>query len=150
MGTTQQPISEDDDNYDLTVMGRTTRWAAESSNPDASGKTSSNTTTSQSAGNKCSSSFETNDSAIDVRSYSSISTLSRNSSSRRVNWHSFHKHYHNHFFQSVNTWSKYQISALSLEQIMALRKLALIQFSKLVERQHSKMIKFVLWDVGRL
>lgn len=86
-------------------------------------------------------SIETNDSAIDVRSYSSISTLSRNSSSRRVNWHSFHKHYHNHFFQSVNTWSKYQISALSLEQIMALRKLALIQFSKLVERQHSKMIK---------
>lgn len=83
-----------------------------------------------------------NDSAIDVRSYSSISTLSRNSSaSRRVNWHSFHKHYHNHFIQSVNTWSKYQISALALEQIMALRKLALIQFSKLVERQHSKMIK---------
>ncbi len=30
---------------------------------------------------------------------------------------------------------------MSLEQIMALRKLALIQFSKLVERQHSNMIR---------
>ncbi|RNA25412.1 rho GTPase-activating 7-like isoform X1 [Brachionus plicatilis] len=39
------------------------------------------------------------------------------------------------------TWSKYQIAAMSLEQLMALRKLALIQFSKLVERQHSSMIR---------
>ena len=45
-------------------------------------------------------------------------------------------------FQTMDTtWSKYQISAMSLEQLMALRKLALIQFAKLVERQHSSMIK---------
>lgn len=78
------------------------------------------------------------DSAIDIRSYSSISNSSKSS---RVNWQSFTKNYRNHFFHQLNTWSKYQISAMSLEQIMALRKLALIQFSKLVEKQHSTMIK---------
>ncbi|CAF0915176.1 unnamed protein product [Brachionus calyciflorus] len=88
-------------------------------------------------------SSETTDSAIDVRSYGSISTLSKASSSKsRVNWQSFSKYYHYYFFQSMNTtWSKYQIAAMSLEQLMALRKLALIQFSKLVERQHSTMIR---------
>lgn len=88
--------------------------------------------------------FETNDSAIDMRSYGSISTLSKRSSLNRArcNWQSFYKYYNLHFFQSNNTtWSKYQISAISLEQLMALRKLALIQFSKLIERQHSSMIR---------
>lgn len=129
--TTTLPISEDEDNYDSAVLNKGRSNNKASSTAAESTEKEANTTKS---------SFETNDSAIDVRSYSSISNLSKNSS--RVNWHSFHKHYHNHFFQSVNTWSKYQISAMSLEQIMALRKLALIQFSKLVERQHSTMIKY--------
>ncbi len=43
--------------------------------------------------------------------------------------------------QHNTAWSKYQISAISCEQLMALRKLALLQFSKLLERQHSSMIR---------
>ncbi len=63
------------------------------------------------------------------------------SSKSRINWQSFTKSYRYYFQSAETTWSKYQISAMSLEQIMALRKLALIQFSKLVERQHSNMIR---------
>lgn len=71
---------------------------------------------------------------------STMSSVSKASSKSRTNWQSFSKNYHLHFFHST-TWSKYQISAMSLDQIMALRKLALIQFSKLVERQHSSVIR---------
>jgi hypothetical protein len=92
--------------------------------------------------------LETNDSAIDMRSYGSLSTISKTQTAitahrTRCNWQSFTKYYNLHFFNSNNqTWSKYQISAMSLEQLMALRKLALIQFSKLIERQHSSMIRY--------
>ena len=89
-----------------------------------------------------SSSYETNDSAVDMRSYGSISIHSKASSNKsRINWQSFSKSYRYYFQSTETTWSKYQISAMSLEQIMSLRKLALIQFSKLVERQHSNMIR---------
>ena len=70
-----------------------------------------------------------------------MSNLSRVATKRtRVMWQSLIKYYRVNV-QHNEAWSKYQISALSLDQLMTLRKLALIQFSKLVERQHSSMIR---------
>lgn len=84
---------------------------------------------------------ENNDSAIDISSYGSVSNLSKVSSkTTRVKWQSFTKYYRLNL-QHNATLSKYQISTISCEQLMALRKLALIQFSKLLERQHSSMIR---------
>lgn len=82
---------------------------------------------------------ETNDSAVDVGgSQDSISTSV--SSKSRTHWKSFTRKYHSHFFHST-TWSKYQMSAMSLAQFMILRKLALIQFSHLIEAQQRSLIK---------
>ena len=62
----------------------------------------------------------------------------------RIRWESFNKYYRSNFQQthSIPT-ANYQISAMSLEQIMLLRKLALLQFSKLLERQHSTMHRLI-------
>lgn len=94
-----------------------------------------------SSGNK-GSSGENNDSAIDISSYGSISNLSKTSSKKtRVKWQSFTKYYRLNLQHSSKDLFKYQISAISCEQLMMLRKLALAQFSKLLERQHSSMIR---------
>ena len=57
----------------------------------------------------------------------------------RVRWASFNKYYKTNQQQPQN----YQISAMSLEQLMSLRKIAMLQFSKLLERQHSTMTRLV-------
>lgn len=96
---------------------------------------------SSSSGNK-GSSGENNDSAIDISSYGSISNLSKTSSKKtRVKWQSFTKYYRLNLQHNSKDLSKYQISAMSCEELMMLRKLALSQFSKLLERQHSSMIR---------
>lgn len=135
-------ISEDEDNYTINernVDGINNKIAGLSlySYDDEDNETENTNEA------KTKHSYETTDSAIDIRSYGSISTLSKTSSiNSRVNWQSFSKYYRLQFYQHMDTtWTKYQISAMSLEQLMALRKLALIQFSKLVERQHSTMIR---------
>ena len=89
-----------------------------------------------------SSSGENNDSAIDISSYGSFSNLCKISSKKtRVKWQSFTKYYHLNLQHNNANLSKYQISVISCEQLMILRKLALSQFSKLLERQHSSMIR---------
>jgi hypothetical protein len=137
-------ISEDEDNY-ASLSCATSHVDAISANKIAGLISYSYDDEDNETEAKTKHSHETTDSAIDIRSYGSISTLSRKTSSSansRVNWQSFSKYYRLQFYQQMDTtWTKYQISAMSLEQLMALRKLALIQFSKLVERQHSTMIR---------
>lgn len=164
---TSTTISEDEDNYDARmnqnrstsmVAGTTTTMTTkpkqlphqqnEVTSEDSMNNKASNDeenayeASSQADSTAATKTYETADSAIDMRSYGSLSIHSKASSSKsRTNWQSFSKSYRLYFQSTENTWSKYQISAMSLEQIMSLRKLALIQFSKLVERQHSNMIR---------
>ena len=78
------------------------------------------------------------------RIYSSVSNVSKRSNDKtiRIRWESFKRYYQTNYSNSENT-QNYQISAMSLDQLMSLRKIALLQFSKLLERQHSTMIRYV-------
>jgi hypothetical protein len=55
-------------------------------------------------------------------------------------WQSFKQKYIlnlNQKYGNDQNWFEYQISALSLEEIMTLKKMAFIQLSKLAQRQNT-------------
>ena len=70
-----------------------------------------------------------------------LQRLFRKSSKRqRVMWQSFKQKYVlnlNQKYGNDQKWFDYQISALSLEEIMSLKKMAFIQLSKLAQRQNT-------------